>query len=502
MYYTYKPLRNDLRVYELIEALATAHRFIQLLDFNRPLPAGLLPNQILYQAIDPMKLGLFQWEFEILIREIVLNCRLGSGKRLDSWQDVAKKINAIKKIENDIWSRESCDGDILYELVRMAHRQFPWQRGFTQDFMARYHWLYRQEGIEDLIVAEYGLNATQLFQIALSLCGHFMSSMAAQLPLKNEINSASLSGFAKILSRLTINLPELRESYKSFSDYNINWAYTFNPLRSTPLIRVEDKLICPIPSFLIRRVTSEIYFDLVKHDKKFSQFYGPAVQRLVGKIFEVQGGGGAYEVLPEAEFGSKSKRQDSIDWIISDETAHLFVECKAARVRYKGISDLTDKSNIVSEFLRIKNFAIQAYKTLACALDGQYNHWKPDGKPVYIMLVTLEDWQSFGILVQDHIINPLRNDLEELGLDPDMTRKYPMSFCPVDDLEFAARVFCDVGISQVLHRKSEGEYPQWAMGTYLGQNFSDSSTNFEFKACADEWDFILRDAKGVVNGWR
>ena len=116
MFEVYKSLRNNLRKYELVEALIASHRFIQYLYFDIDLPPSLAPPRHL-SKIDKMRMGLVQWEFEILIREIILNCSPKVGKKLNNWSEVADKINRIKSIENEVWGgSEDRQNDILYEL--------------------------------------------------------------------------------------------------------------------------------------------------------------------------------------------------------------------------------------------------------------------------------------------------------------------------------------------------------------------------------------------------
>ena len=126
IYRLYKPLRNLLRQYDLKTGLITSYQYIQFLDFDQPLPKELRPKGLLTKT-DRLKFGLVQWEFEILIRELILNSPMKGGKPLTSIANVARVINSIKKLENDKWgATEKHEDDVLYELVRIAHRQFPW----------------------------------------------------------------------------------------------------------------------------------------------------------------------------------------------------------------------------------------------------------------------------------------------------------------------------------------------------------------------------------------
>lgn len=493
MFDLYKPFRNRLRHRSIWESLHTVYRFMQFLDFEVPLPRELAPPAML-SLRDRMRWGIVQWEFEILAREIILNGDKNSKSNLASWGDVAREINTIKHIENETWGIHSKeDGDVLYELVRIAHRQFPWQKGITQPHIANYSRLYENDGLADMVHASHGMSHAEMLQFAMALSGHFLESFTLRLPLRNEVNRVPQDVSNSFIDRFSSTLEEIRSSYQEYQSYDINWAYTFNPLRSKPLIRVNDRMaICPIPSFLLRRVTSEVYFDLVRDQVGFSRHFGPAVQELIGEIAVRADTLGRFRVIPEARYGAKGAPKDTVDWIIVDESGSLFVECKAARTRYRGISDLTDRRFIDAEFDRIRGFTVQLYKSLHSALGGEYPNWKPDGKPVYPIVVTLEDWQTFGIHVDRLVVDPLKTDLAAQGIDPAIVDRHPPAFCAIDTFEMAVNVCNIVGLANVFRQKAEGEYPQWALETFLINNFKSELAARPGSAFSDQWLKLMR----------
>jgi hypothetical protein len=471
--------------------LKTVFHFMQWLDFDVPLPSHLAPPP-LRNPNNKMLSGLVQWEFEVLAREIVLNGDRHGKRSISSWNDVSGEINAIKLIENECWKGRQ-DGDVLYELVRIAHRQFPWQRGINQPHIARYARLYEHAGLDEMVRAEYGMSHAEMLQLSVSLTGHFLNAWTVSLPLRNELNSVPPDVCNAFVSKFSLSLSDLREEYRKNASYGINWAYSFNPLRSRPLIRLSDHVaICPITTFLLRRATSEMYYDLVKDQTAFAKNFGPAVQELVGEVAKRSNRSGRFTVIPEARYGPSKAPKDTVDWIIEDQTATLFVECKGARVRYQGVSDLTDRHFIDAEFDRIRSFALQLYKTLNDALRGAYPNWKPRGTPVYPMIVTLEDWQTFGIHVDRIVIAPLKSELAAAGIDPAIVEKHPPSFCAMETFEMAAGVCDAVGVETVFGAKTKGEEAQWALETFLMNNFRAKIDALPGSVFADQWHRLLR----------
>lgn len=490
-YNLYKPLRNVLRQYNLWSGLFVAYRYMLYLDYDKELPPELKPRGVITKH-DRLRKGLAQWEFETLIREMILNCPERGGKRFESIKDVSRCINHIKRIENEVYgAHDGEQDDVLFELVRIAHRQFPWQNGINQPYVARYHWLYRQKGLSEQVESLFGMTITELMQISLSLTGHFLNNFLINRPIKNKINGVPELVTESYIQKLSIDVSSARESYGESASYDINWAYTFNIFREKPLLIFPNgQVACLIPDFLIRRVTSGLYYDLVKVKDLASNHLGPAVQELVGHSILAANDKQSFMIREEMSYGTRKNKKDSIDWILSDRTGHLFVECKAARIRFRGMSDLRDREQIRKEFDRIRAFALQSYRTISDALDGKYSHWQPNGKPCFLAIVTMEDWQSFGLHIEREVMQPLFRELEELGIDPNLPKVVPMTFCAIADFEAALEVCKTKGISTLFERKQEGEYRQWALGTYVATMHMESLGNFEPRAFRTEWGLI------------
>ena len=491
MFELYKPFRNRLRHVSIKHSLETVFYFMRWLDFDVSLPEHLSPPPF-WSPRNRMLSGLLQWEFEVLAREIILNGDKYAERNISTWNDVSREINAVKAIENECW-RERQEGDILYELVRISHRQFPWQRGINRPHVARYSRLYEHAGLDEMVRSQFEMSHREILQISLALTGHLLDESTIRLPLRNELNGVPPRVCDAFVRKFSSSITELRDAYRSNASYGINWAYTFNPLRSKPLIRLSDDLvICPIPMFLLRRATSEIYFDIVKDQQSFARNFGPAVQDLVGEIARLSDVRDRFTIIPEVRYGSAKAPKDTADWLIQDETATLFVECKGARPRYQGISDLTDRHFIDDEFARLRNFTLQLYKTLHDALRGRYPTWKSNGKPIYPLIVTLEDWQTFGVHVASVIIDPLKVELKSIGINPIIVDQHPPTFCSVETFEMVMRVCNEVGLEAVFGPKTKGEELQWALETFLTSTFGAQIRALDGSVLSGQWEQLLQ----------
>ena len=464
MYESYKPLRNYLRQFSQIPALAVVYRFMQYLQFDASLPPEF--DNPARHSKHKWEKGIFEWELETLAREIILNCPAAGAKLMDRWGKFAEAMNHVKRVENDAWGDGDHAPDILMELLRLAHRQFHWQQGFNEAQLARFFKLYDHPKIRPLIEAEFGMTTREFFQIGLVLVGSLSGSMIIRTPLNNQINMVPAETVATLLDRLSTDLPELQRQLREQQEYNVNWAYSFNPLWLHPLIRVaDDVLIGPLPTLLLYRLTSGVYFDLVGRGDEFGKSIGPAFQDYTGEVVQAANERGSLTILAEAEYGSKQRRKDSADWIVEDGEATLFLECKASRMRLQGKIDLIAKENMEREIARLAAFVTQLYATLADAISGQYEHWQFRGQPVYPVVVTLDEWHAFGT-AEKIIDDAIDAAFAEKGLDKALLARFPYQVWSIGDFEHVIQPMAVRGIDDLMKAKTCPEKQHFPIHNY------------------------------------
>ncbi|HEX2794211.1 MAG TPA: hypothetical protein VHN58_07250, partial [Croceicoccus sp.] len=167
------------------------------------------------------------------------------------------------------------------------------------------------------------------------------------------------------------------------------------------------------------------------------------------------------------------------------------IEVKSARIKQSGINDLFDTEASVAQLRRLSNFGVQAYSTLSDALSGDYPHWKPDGLPVYLMVVTLEDWHTVGIQVQREVVEPIRERLSEKGLSPRLPDDFPFIYASSADLGAMLHVANKVSLETVLNKKTSGEFMQWQLGVFLQTAFQDEIQGYRPSAFDPAWNEIV-----------
>jgi len=88
---------------------------------------------------------------------------------------------------------------------------------------------------------------------------------------------------------------------------DVNWAYSFNPLRAYPLVHAGNprSMMCPAPPILLQRLTDGLYFDLMRADRGFGNAIGKAFERYVGTV-ALRIGKDTFEFREEACWGNPS----------------------------------------------------------------------------------------------------------------------------------------------------------------------------------------------------
>ncbi|MEH2567718.1 hypothetical protein [Bradyrhizobium sp. AZCC 2289] len=470
MYDLYKPLRNYLRKHELFSGLKAVYYYFQFLQFDVALPRELQHPELSLRP--PYDLGLFEWELQTLTREMLLNCAEDVGHSLFSWKAIAAANNKIKHIENETWGLLAKEGDISFEMARIANRQFHWQLGMNQPTISRYFRIANHHLIRPMVIDEFGMTPEEMFQIGVSLSGHFLGQAVLKTPISNEVNSVSPEKCAAFLVRFCRTLTEHKALARSAQTYDINWAYNFNSLEEFPLIRIsEHQILCPIPTMLLRRFCDGLYFDLVRRGNEFHPTFGLAYEDYVGDVSSAANIRGTFQILKAERYGPRTARKDTIDWLLFDDSATLFIECKASRVRLQAKVDLLARESIYIELRKLAGFIVQTYATLSDALHGQYESWKPAGTPVYPFIVTLDNWQRFGLIINDAISENVKAAFDEKGLDQNLLAEHPYTLCAIEEFEQAIQIMAVVGIDNFMSKKIIGEQARWELVTFITRFF-------------------------------
>ena len=166
----------------------------------------------------------------------------------------------------------------------------------------------------------------------------------------------------------------------------------------------KNSIVCPLPTLLFWRLTSGLYYEICR-ESGFSEAFGKSFQEYIGDVIKKSTNNKNISVYPEMEYGPKNNRKASIDWIVDDNEAIIFIECKTKRMTLKSKIELVTTEELDNELSKMADFIIQVYKTINDYINNKYPHYKyQKNKKLYPLIVTLEDWFLIGHK-QDEVIN-------------------------------------------------------------------------------------------------
>jgi hypothetical protein len=261
------------------------------------------------------------------------------GRELRVWKTLSEFLNSIKHFENRIYGAFGSAEKVLVEMIRVAHRQFIWQANPPNSAsIIRYYKIFNRPLIDEVSQQKIGLGVWEIFMCATACMGLFLDRPAIAIPFKVEIRALSVQAIERFLSFTSRPLSELRAKLKSEQKYDADFAYAYNSLRAYPLVRMtyqgREALVCPIMTLLYWRFTSGLYYELIGVPE-FANEFGEGFNAYVGEVIE-------RACLPpmchlaEQPYTVGKAQKRSVDWIVSDSDAALFVECKVRRLSPEG----------------------------------------------------------------------------------------------------------------------------------------------------------------------
>jgi hypothetical protein len=271
---------------------------------------------------------------------------------------------------------------------------------------------------------------------------------------------------------LIISLADLKDEMAKGQSYSRDWIYTWNPLESRPLVAFDpafpDRVLCPIPRYLLRRATGGIFFDLVT-SPDFGLAFGDSFESYMGEVIALTCPPPRFTATPEEPFEVGKNRMHGVDWILSDVSGHLFIESKTKRLTV-GAKTLSDTVALDKDIAAMAVAIAQHYMNIRLAQEGKSN-WVPDTLPIYPLVLTLEDWFIFSPRVQGMLKDHVRRLLTERCISLKVLERLPYTIASANEFEILSQVIGQVGIASVMAKKTERETESWTWIPFLNEYF-------------------------------
>ena len=480
----YKPLRNGIRKLELADSLAVIRAYMSNLQFNQNIPSDCEVHPDYYSRSASW---VAEFHLETICREVVLHAKeFGrTDDTLKDWKTLARTVNRLKNLEEVIAARHRSPDLLMQELHRMAHRQFPWQ-AFRPNAVniTRYHMIYGHPPLAGIIKTATGLSPEELFLFGMALLGVFMGTFAQVCPPNIQIPGLSSEGLDRFLRHFSRNLPELKKLLQDEHQMNERFAYAYNSLRAFPLIGIKfqgkDHLVCPVPTLLFWRFTNGVYYEIFSQPG-FENAFGEAFQWYVGQVVENGTSKEKTRIYPECEYRVGKDTKRTVDWIVDQGNAALFVEAKTKRLRFEARVEMVQQDILSIELDKLAAMIVQVYKSIRDYRNGKYPNYPFDPhRKIYPMVVTLEDWFLMG----PKMVNEVKDDVsrrmgrEEIPLE--YLKDMPFSVCSIHEFEQAVQVMDQVGILTVLQSKVDDSRQEWTLSAFLRDGFRKYARNSRF----------------------
>jgi hypothetical protein len=486
VYELYKPLRNALRKVGLADSLRVLWGYAENYANSRKVSNVRSVIPIFMGDDNIQKTRQFApWEIELIVKEVLINSSLSVDasfpKTFADAGYLGSSVNKLKAIENDIYKIYGDQTNVLIELHRIAHRQFPWvSYRPNQILFARYYKLYRHPFLEPLFEGKFGLTLREFFTAGVALLGTYITYSDIKRPMNTEIEGLTQEAMDKLLDHFSLSPEAMRERLIQAQQYSANYAYAYNPMRERPLIKMEvegvEHYFCPLSVLFVWAMTSGIYYRLVGTEE-FAKGFGESFQVYVGEVLAATNASGR-AVVPEEEYGTKGKMKRTSDWVLDDGQHALFIECKTKRLRQEAKENILSLDQLYGNLDELVNAVVQSYKTIEEYKAGKYPSLAYDAqRQIYPVVVTLEEWYYMGDPATKYVTSRVEETLVNLGIGVDALKSSPFTICSIHEFEMLCQTLETTSIAEVMTKWATPEHFAWAFGQFLSSNYPRTEEN-------------------------
>jgi hypothetical protein len=491
-YDEYKPFRNLVRRMDLANSLVDVWCYFLHIEDNKPLPREFAVGKPFGTQI---KGKVWPWELATLAREIVLSAGKGGDRSLRLWKIFAESVDHIKRLDEAAYTYgiSGTELDIFTELHRIAHLQFPWQMKVGINSLMRAIKVFGRSTMEAIVQRELGMSMRQFFLLGMAVAGYFKGQPILSTTQEyDEALGISHDASRAFFEHITSTSGDLRTETANQQSYDADWRYTWNPLEAKPLVRFDpaqpDRVVCPIPDYLLRRTSAGVFYDLVT-SSDFDNPYGDSFQAYVGEVIQAVCKPPGFTIIPEEPYYVGSDKFHGVDWLLSDETGHLFVEAKTKRLTLNA-RIRTDDIALDKDLKTMASAIVQHYQNILRARDGK-TRWVPDNLPIYPIILTLEDWFIFSPRVSEKLNVHIKRLLEEHTISESVLTDMPFTVSSAQEFETAVQVIAKVGIDAVMSKKTAVERWNWSLFPFLTENFGEEMKGVNWHLFGQEFLELL-----------
>lgn len=410
----------------------------------------------------------YKWLLEDLVNELlivdpvarprtphrVLNCRNFNGFR--------RAYNALHEIQDseqilDVNRREN----ILSEMARIGHRQFPWQQGpLNIPTFYRAAALYGDGVLSDAYTERHGISPSDMMMFGLGVWAQ-LGTQPTYDPRKMAVPEIGLTQeVVDAGSRLvTASLSEHRRKAREFRGGRREPHYRPSSLRSHPCISFGDdsnRIRAPLRELVISRCTDGLYYDLVGISDDIRRELGRAFEdyatRFIGSVIDA-------EVGRSVEYRLRGNSIHSPDALIGPaQNLMMIVECKAAKMSFEARFGENRQSAGRRGFDELSKGVRQVWKFLSHMRRGIVPGHSA-AADVFGLVLTADPWMRMTVGEHEQIFDQARAALDDPDIIPE--DQCPIGFTHIEDFERMALQTNSAGVLATCRFGSDPDYIGW-----------------------------------------
>jgi hypothetical protein len=479
------PLRNALRKLDLNDTLGVirAYSAFKTLRTRTPFPTDMEVHPSVYSNEGI----ILPWEMEILAREAIIVCSPQPTTRYTArkWNTFSSLVNKLREVDEYISQYLVDDRYILQEVtVRLPHQQFKYQTEVpSKASLVRYSRIFGHTAVEPIVKAKTNLSTKQIFTIGAGLWIKYSQHLGVNYPLDDlALPGITRADYDTFMQLYSLSLKEMKQRLTAERKLDDTFMYQFHALQSHPLILTElnGRLahICPIPTLLFWRMTSGLFYDLIR-ERGFDQAFGTSFQDYIGHMLEKTFDGTSVKVYAE-EPDTRPKRAD---WIIDQSTSFMLIECKTKRMTIGARTTIQDDNELRAQLEVVGEAVVQSYQALEAYKNGEYRpqHYPYDpAKCPFIGVVTLENWRLTGPQLEK-LREIVMDRLLHVGLDPHLMQQAPFVVCSANEMEEFAYLLKTNELTDIVRSYwDDPETSSWAFIGYLYHSYKNERSSYTY----------------------
>lgn len=471
----YKPFRNKLRKYNLIESLFIIWGYSRNYFHNLPFPdeiekpPGFYPTET---YINKITKGILDFELDFLLKQFIINCHiLKTNDSLRKFNNLSLIIIYMRNnIRNEIDKEIIKSNDFLFEFHRMAHQQFIWQNGVDFSLLHRYYNIYSDTDVDSIIKNKFEISYENIMIIGLDYMVKTSNNYRVEINYRPKLPLIPDKYIDLFFEKYSISISSAREKLLKHQRMDYNLFYSYNPILENPILKNEDYYFCPIPLYIFWAITIGVYYSIFK-ESRFENSFGQSFQRYIGKILYRQRFS-KITIYPEETYKKGMNRTS--DWIITDKESIVFIECKTKRMTLNSKFEININDALDIDLKKMASFIKQIYKTYIDYKNNEYQNIKFDPTKFFIPIVlTLEEWYininpQIKDLLRKYVIEYLDN---ERNFDKSLIIDNPYYILSAGQFEEDVQIMNEIGILNYFNLLSKNELSEFKKNFSINKSY-------------------------------